>query len=109
MQFINSPEGEQNPNAVFQGLGFRGWLRLVFTTRAGMIKQHDRIVDQLLERNNQACRDVGKLAALTLEQNAALEHAATLLVRQRKDGWNHEDRVAYEKVLAALEAAQIMR
>lgn len=73
---------ELDPDKPFQGLGFRGWLRLVFVTRAGMIRQHDLLIDMLMHKNNEAsaraeraeaiCAKVGKLCLL---QHSALVQA----------------------------------
>lgn len=79
MELMNSTEGEQNPNAVFQGLGLLGWLKVVFRTRAGLIKQGDKVTDALVDKLNAACGQLNiatgaaaKFAQLVILQNDAL-------------------------------------
>lgn len=105
MQMQNSPEVEQNPEAVFQGLGLRGWLKLVFTTRVHMIRQHDKLTDMMFEKllmatkvATQARSAAQKFASLVLIQNEALVKAEKVL---REDG----DASAREEVLYAITEA----
>lgn len=71
---------EMNPDKVFEGLGLRNWLRLVFRTRAGLLKQSDRITDMLMTHLNAQTQDANasrealvKMAGLAVKQQAALQ------------------------------------
>lgn len=107
MELMNSTEGEQNPNAVFQGLGLRGWLKVIFRTRAGLIKQGDKVIDNLFDKLNIACEQANtataaaaKFAQLVIQQNEALVAAQGSLCTG--DGID----TTQEKIDAALEAAK---
>lgn len=63
---------ELDENKMFQGLGLRGWLRLVFTTRAMMIREHDRITNLLLDKNAEASERANRAASAMQKMSATL-------------------------------------
>lgn len=63
----------------FEGLGVRGWLKLVFQTRARTLKQSDKVTDMLLQQNavlaqeaNALRKAMSPMAKITVAQNEAL-------------------------------------
>lgn len=76
MQLHNSNEGEMDPNKVFEGLGLINWLKVCFRTRAGLLKQNDRILDTLMQRLYQLGQESNNNAA-------ALKRMATLAIKQQ--------------------------
>lgn len=72
-------ENEYHEDQPFEGLGVRGWLKLIFQTRARTLKQSDRVTDMMLAQNAQLAQEANALrkamspmAKITVSQNDAL-------------------------------------
>lgn len=50
-----------DPERPFEGLGLRGWLRVIFRTRAQTLRQNDKMLDVLMNQNAQAMSQLNEL------------------------------------------------
>lgn len=78
---------ELDPNKPFEGLGIRGWLRVVFRTRAHTIKHCDQVIALMVDKASEARSEtityaerMKLFAALTVEQHNVLEKVAQAMV-----------------------------
>jgi len=82
---------ELNPDKMFQGLGFRDWLKLVFVTRARTIAHCDGVINTMVDRASEAFvelheaqQNLAKLARLVGKQRSSLELAYKVM---DENGW----------------------
>lgn len=86
---------------LFEGLGLKGWLKLVFQTRAQTIKQCDLVTAMLTERLRSSTQVQERLAKTLIKQHNALEEARAALERHT----TAENRRAWLAVNEALDSA----
>lgn len=72
-------QNDYSPHQPFEGLGFIGWLKVVFRSRASTIKQADNVVMLMMAKNAELntnnefnYQTAAKLGQLVVKQNAAL-------------------------------------
>lgn len=109
---LNPTQGDQDPNKVFDGLSFVEWLKVIFRTRAGLIRQHEKIIDAMFESMNESSArltgSMHRVSVLMVRQHKALEAISTYttfldsqLPPERAEGF----RDAHAQIIAVLAEA----